>query len=915
MAVVVDDASKTISVTQEITYNNTTQDTLKSIILNDWNNAYSNKETHLAKRFSDEFIRAFHLAKEHERGSTIIQSVKTEYNHLFQWKRPKNQIDIIDVTLLKPLMPNQSVKLILTYQVKVPKDRFTRYGYNENGTYTLKNWYLTPARYENGFIKYSNENLDDIANATADYEITITLPKTLRLISDLNLEGRKENEMYHEYHLKGTDRNDFNLTLESQNTFEIYSTNGTEIFSNLKDNKVSSIEKAFLIDQISNFFKENLGDYPHQNIMVTQSDYDRSPFYGLNQLPSFLSPFPDSFIYELKFLKTYSNNYLKNTLKLDPRKDNWIYDGIQMYLIMKYIKEYHPEKTMTGRLSKWWFLKGHHFAQSGFNEQFSYFYLLSARKNLDQPIGNSKETFIKYNEQIAGKYKAGLSLNYLDDYLGENYVQNSIKSFYNKNRSAQTNRYDFKKSLESNSSKNLDWFFNILIDSRELIDYKIINAEKQGDSLKVAIANKTHANVPVSLYGIKNDSVIFKTWIDNITKDSTIIIARKDADKLVLNYNNEIPEFNRRNNWRSLKKFTPNDRPFKFTFFQDLENPHYNQLFYVPSFIYNLYDGISPGLRFHNKSLLDKPFIFDLEPVYSVKTKSLIGSFSLLANTYIRDEDLYNIRYSISGSTYHYAPDAAYTKITPSIQFRMRDPNYRENKRESFLIRHVLVNREKSHFINTTAQNESYSVFNLRYSKSEIEIIRHYNFFTDAQIANSFGKLSGEIQYRRLFNNNRQINLRFFAGMFMYRSTNSDFFSFGIDRPTDYMFDYNLYGRSETSGLFSQQFINAEGAFKSKFETRFANQWITTINGSFNIWNWIEIYGDAGLFKNKFQSSEFIYDSGIRLNLVPDYFELYFPVYSSNGFEMNDTNYNEKIRFVVTISPGTLINLFTRKWF
>jgi hypothetical protein len=129
------------------------------------------------------------------------------------------------------------------------------------------------------------------------------------------------------------------------------------------------------------------------------------------------------------------------------------------------------------------------------------------------------------------------------------------------------------------------------------------------------------------------------------------------------------------------------------------------------------------------------------------------------------------------------------------------------------------------------------------------------------------------------------------------------------------MFEHNYIGRSESTGLLSQEFIMAEGGFKSKFDTRFANQFITTINAGFNIWNWIEVYGDVGLIKNKFQNPKFIYDSGIRLNLVTNYFELYFPVYSNNGFEIEQPNYNEKIRFVFTLSPQTLINLFTRKWF
>jgi hypothetical protein len=75
------------------------------------------------------------------------------------------------------------------------------------------------------------------------------------------------------------------------------------------------------------------------------------------------------------------------------------------------------------------------------------------------------------------------------------------------------------------------------------------------------------------------------------------------------------------------------------------------------------------------------------------------------------------------------------------------------------------------------------------------------------------------------------------------------------------------------------------------------------------------MYGDIGTFKNEGYKPQYIYDSGIRLNLVQDYFELYLPVYSSNGFELNDKNYGERIRFIITLSPKTLTSLFTRRWF
>lgn len=381
-----------------------------------------------------------------------------------------------------------------------------------------------------------------------------------------------------------------------------------------------------------------------------------------------------------------------------------------------------------------------------------------------------------------------------------------------------------------------------------------------------------------------------------------------------MNYKNEVPEYNLRNNWKSLKSFFPNNRPVKFVLMKDLEDPFYNQLLYVPTLEYNLYDGITPGIRLHNKTILDKPFIFNINPAYSTNAKTLSGSGTFTINKNYRESRLYNIKYSFTGSYFHYAPDATYTKLNPNILLQIREKDFRDNKKQLIYFRQVMVNREKSDII-TDNSTENYSVFNAKYINTKTEVTKHFSFVSDIQFANNFGKLAAEMEYRKLFESNHKVNFRVYLGSFLYNNSQSDFFSFALDRPTDYFFDYGFYGRSESTGFFSQQFILAEGGFKSKLNTPYANQWISTINAGYNIWNWIEIYGDAGLVKNKYQDPKFVFDSGIRLNLVTDYFELYFPVYSSNGWEISQNKYNEKIRFVITFSPKILINLFNRKWF
>ena len=910
MTVSLDNENKTLAVNQEITFYNQSKDTLRKIILNDWNNAYSDKNSLLGKRFSDEFVRNFHIANDEKRGKTEILNVLNDKKETLIYNRLPNQIDLLEIILSKELLPNEKTTFTVNYKIKIPEDIFTDYGFNTNGDIILKDSFLAPSRFENhDFIKNSNANIDDIANGLSDYEINLTFPENVKIATDLNIIEKSKNNVL----LKGNNRNAINLFFQTNNTFENYSDNGLEITTNLNQKKLDEIEKALIIDKIVNFATQNLGKYPHEKILVSSVDYGRNPFYGLNQLPNFLNPFPNNFLYEVKFLKTYLNNYLQTTLHLNPRKDSWIIDGIQVYFMMKYMNEFYPEAKMMGNVAKYKLLKSFNLINLDFNEQYSYFYMLMARKNIDQAIGDDKDSFIKFNEKIAGKYRAGLSLKYLDAYLGNNIVEKSIQEFISFNNQKQSSRTDFETILKKNANKNIDWFFETIIKTRNIIDFKISDYSKTKDSVTFTIKNKTQTKVPISIYGIKNKQIVFKKWLENIKTDSTFTFEKQNIDKLVLNYENEVPEFNNRNNWKKIDGFFPNNKPLKFVFMKDLEETKYNQILYVPNFAYNLYDGIAIGMRFHNATILNRPFNFDIQPTYASETKSFIGSFSLTANQQFRDNKMYNIRYGFYGSTSHFAPNASYFKLNPVVSFSFREKDFRSNKFSGITLRQILVSREKTTFL-TTIDSEDYSVFDARYGLTDNQITKKISYFTDLQISSKFGKISSSVEYRKLFDNNRQINLRLYAGGFLYRNTASEFFSFALDRPTDYLFDYDYIGRSEQTGFFSQQLIIAEAGFKTKVANSFANQWITALNGSTNIWNWIEVYGDVAIFKNKNVDPKLLFDSGIRLNLVPDYFELYFPVYSSNGWDISK-NYNEKIRFVVTISTNTLISLFTRKWF
>ena len=425
--------------------------------------------------------------------------------------------------------------------------------------------------------------------------------------------------------------------------------------------------------------------------------------------------------------------------------------------------------------------------------------------------------------------------------------------------------------------------------------------------------------MPVSLYGLNNDEVVSKVWVENIDGDKTITIPRNDANKLVLNYDNTIPEINLRDNWKSLKGFFFNNKPLQFRLFKDIEDPNYNQVFFMPMAEFNnIYDGVTLGIKTYNKTVLRKLLNYSFTTNYAFKSQSLTGSGAISKTHYLDNSNLYFINYGVIGGYSSYAPDLFVTRFTPSLTLMFRqDDDFRSNKRSMLKLRHVNIKRDKDINNVFTSTEPNYNIFDIRYINSNDNLINFSSWFADFQIGKKFSKLSFNYEYRRLFESNRQLNLRMFAGAFLENNTdpNSNYFSFALDRPTDYLFDYNYLGRSEATGIFSQQYITAEGGFKSKLDTPFANQWIATLNASTTLWKYILAYADIGLVKNKMDAAHFVYDSGIRVNLVTDYFEIYFPIYSNLGWEIGQPHYDEKIRFMFTVDPQVLLGLFRRRWF
>lgn len=902
-----DDSKDQFNIQQRIVYYNKSNTELKRIYLHNWANSFKNRKTALSKRFIEAYQKNLYFAKKEDLGFTDIKNISVNFETA-RFQEIKDQIDILEITLNYPLKQNDSVVINATYSVKIPNAQFTNYGKTKTG-YHLRYWYLNPAVYTTEWQLMSNLNTDDLYEIPTNYSIVLELPKAYAINSNLYKYTTK-GKAYNQYYFTGKQKIDVVLSIEKIDRFRVYKTKNVAIHTDILEKETDYALATNLLNKELAFLEKYLGPYPHKEIFLDKVAQKKDPIYGLSQLPDFIRPFSDTFKTDLTLFKILTKKYIENTLIVNKRKEYWITDGLQSYLMMEYVDTFYPEVKLLGSTSNAWFLKNYNISKLAFNDKYPFIYELSARSFLDQPLTTSADSLSNFNRIIVNKYKAGLGFRYLNGFLGDSILNTSIKEFYQQKKLLQVATNDFKEIITQKTTKDLNWFFGDYIQTNKKIDYTIKKAEVVGDSVQITLKNKRNITVPVALYALKNKEVSFKKWYSNIDSTKTITLKNEDYDSFSLNYEKQYPEHNTADNQKNLQKKLFS-KPLKFSFIKDIADPHSHQIFYQPNFDFNFYDGFILGLKLDNKPIVKRNLELTLKPSYAFKSQSITGSFLLKYNQYFEDTKIYKIAYGIFGSTQHYTENLSYNAFSPYINILFKRKSLRAVSSESLSAKLINIHQETAANQPLKKQN-SYSVFSLSYQYANPDIIDDFRYRISTEAAEDFSKLSLDLRYRTLTSKDTQLDFRVFAGAFLNNSTTGDFFSFGLDRPNDYLFELNYFGRSESTGFFSQQFIITEGGFKSVLPTRFANQFLFSSHSSVGLWKWIEAYNGVAFLKNKGERLYFAYENGVRFNFIHNILEVYFPLYSNNGWEVSQKAYASKIRFTLSADIQSIYNFFRR---
>ncbi|MDG1247275.1 MAG: hypothetical protein P8N64_02855, partial [Flavobacteriaceae bacterium] len=521
--------------------------------------------------------------------------------------------DIINIYLKKELKKGESIEIEINYQVKLPDSKFTGYGF-DNSNYYLKNWLIVFSNIsESEWYSQSNLNLNDQSLKKSRYEMKVSFDKNYYLFSNLKINKTEVLTDTKNVYLSGSDINDVKIDLLIDENYRNFQNINNEIETDIF--KISSLKEAEKkITRVNNFVKDYFNDNSDLKLLVPKKDYDSNPFYGLNQLPSFISPFSDEFLEEIVFLKSFIINYLNQKLNLNRRESHWIYKGLEIFIIDKYINDFYPKVRFIGRLSGISFLKNYEISKMNFNDLFLNYSEYVQRLNLHQADDQSSEYLTRINHDIASPYHSGVGLKYLENLIGENNLKDLILKI-----SSIDSREDLNNLFLNYEKSDLNWFIEDYIGNRQSIDLKLRRINKK----EILIEEKNNISLPYSIGYLKNDSIIQNIDFEEYKK---IKIPNIDFDYIVINPKISLPELNKSNNWIYNNS---NLKPLKIKFIGDLENPKFKTLFLRPEVTYNLYDGVSPGINLLNKGLKNKLFNFEIFTQYASKEDALVGSLNL----------------------------------------------------------------------------------------------------------------------------------------------------------------------------------------------------------------------------------------------------------------------------------------------
>jgi hypothetical protein len=935
ISVKLDDNKNALDGKISMVYSNNSPDVLNQIYMHVWPNAYANRNTAFAKQHLENGKTDFYFAKPQDQGS--IDSLNFMVNNSsIKWNLT-NDIDIALLTLNQPLKPGEKITISTPFYVQLPKV-YSRLGH-EKQLYCITQWFPKPAVYDvNGWNPIPYLDQGEFYSEFGSFDVSITLPKNYVLAATGNLQNKEEEAFLNK--LAESNANQFEESPLSSNEFktvrylqdsvhdfawfaskefnvkkgEVTLQNGKKIATWLFAKRMNNSGIGYINEGVK-YYSDHIGNYPYNLAQVVITPLEAGGGMEYPTITNCASIDRTTIIHEV------GHNWFYGILGSNEREHPWMDESLNTYYESRCTQEKEDEARAKTAGQKDFLRDVFNLDLKGFG-QSRLLYGITARKNEDQAGNLPSTTYTDFNYGAIIYAKNPLSFYMLQNYLGNDKFDAMMHAYYEKWKFKHPLPNDFRQHAEAFTNENLSWFFDEVLGSTQKMDYKIIRVKNNQAKVK----NVSGLNVPFSLSSTNQFNTPIRTkqlegFLGTKTFDITSLLNNNGvANNIQIDQNQSSIELYRKNN--ALHK------PLSVRFLPALENPNKRQIFCIPLYAWNKYNGNMLGLFINNDFFPDQKTEFNFTPLYSFTTNDLNGYLSIARNFHVSSTILKNIKIGVNTSrfgtnSFDGSTDISYEKLAPSIELDFKQATARSLFENKLILRHVTVleNKTNEGYL-SNFNNQSMSAMDITYKMAHNLATYPTYFKTNLQVGTAdynFTRLSFEVNQGISYNaSKKKANVRLFAGTFLNEQSTATtdlnqsrtyFQAGGTNGYNDYFYDEAMFGRAEGNQqqtFLARQVLNRDAGFRNFVAIGSSRTWLSAANitlpfpfklpiGFYTDCAYGEIFITEANTNNYSYETKFLAVGGLYVSIAKNVFEIYLPLFASqnvmdvwqlnNGFE------------------------------
>ncbi|NND95066.1 MAG: M1 family metallopeptidase [Flavobacteriales bacterium] len=946
ITVSLDDVAHSLTAFETLEYINNSSDTLHKIYFHIWPNAYRNNQTALGHQKLKAGGKRKYLNAPHQQGWIDSLDFKVDGQPI-RWEQDTVHIDICVLHLNTPLLPDHSIEISTPFYVKLPKGTMSRLGHLDEA-YQITQWYPKPAVYDkNGWHAFPYLDIGEFYSEYGSFDVSITVPENYVLAATGNLQNEEGMKSLEELAAKteqivefDTKDKSFPSSATAMKTLR-YTESDIHDFAWFADKRFHVLQGEVVLphsgrkvktwvyfpNHEADLWKDAIeymndavyyyslwyGDYPYSNCSAVHAPGSR----GGMEYPTVTIIGNSSTAMQLETVVMHEvgHNWFYGILGSNERDDPWMDEGINTFSEMRYFDAKYPDNKLYPMQ-----LKSESIASLMGIENHSYSYIhqllyrLQAKRNMDLPTNSCSEDLAGFNYSAIAYSKTGLSFYYLKDYLGDEKFDEIMQAYFEAWKFKHPSPEDLRQIFEKRVNEDLDWFFDDLLSSSKKLDYKIARHAKD----RILIKNKGDIESPVLIKAYSNDSVVSHKWLQGFEGKQWVDWPSSSPTDDIRLFGSHFPDINPVNDRIKGHGLFKKIEPLRIKPLGIVEDPERSNLNILPVPAWNYHNGFMLGASLHNDVLPLSKFEYQILPLYSFGTNDLAGLAELDYHIHPSDSPFQRISFFLNGRQFAYSDRSGdyYQKVNPGMTMRFDRKTNNIPIDNEISLDYIYASSLPGSAIDSEDDFQHY--VRLQFEQRNADRATPHRINLSAHGNSDFVKGIAEFEYKHTYIYSNSMDIRFFAGAFLYRdeelSSVYDFYASGTIGANDYLYEdlYLARGVDPSDHLFvSNQFSQEQGGLASLAPFGSSEEFMIALNlaSSLPITKEIPIqfYANAAYVGIGAEDTEaldfdpFLYEGGVKLHVLRNVFEFYFPLaVSKNIQDYQDLimdNYWQRIRF------------------